>query len=49
MTDERAQLEWDLCVELERSNPLLDTMAAKVNISPQQLDYIFKAANGEEV
>lgn len=48
-TNERAQLEWDLCVELERSNPLLDVMAATLGITPEQLDYIFRKANGEEV
>lgn len=44
-----ALLEWDLCVELHRNNPLLDTMAAKMGVTPQQLDYIFRAANGEDV
>lgn len=48
-TNEQAQLEWDLCVELERSNPLLDTMASQLSITPKQLDYIFKVTNGEEV
>ena len=37
----------DLCVELERSNPLLDTMAAELNITPETLDKIFKYVNGE--
>ena len=46
-TSEQAQLEWDLCVELERSNPLLDVMAAQLNISSEALDLIFKKANGE--
>ncbi len=48
-TNENAQLEWDLCVELERSNPLLDSMAAQTNVTPVQLDCIFKKANGETV
>ena len=48
-TNEQAQLEWDLCVELERSNPLLDVMAAELNITPAQLDYIFRVGNGEAV
>lgn len=48
-TNEQAQLEWDLCVELERSNPLLNVMGAKLGITPEQLDYIFRKANGEEV
>lgn len=46
-SNEQAQLEWDLCVELERSNPLLDIMGAKLGISHEQLDQMFKYANGE--
>ena len=46
--NEQAQLEWDLCVELERKNPLLDIMAAQVGITSEQLDNMFKRANGEE-
>ena len=46
-TSEQAQLEWDLCVELERKNPLLDIMAAQLGITPEQLDGLFKYANGE--
>ena len=48
-TSEQAQLEWDLCVELERSNPLLDVMAAQLNISSEVLDFIFKKANSQTV
>lgn len=48
-TSEQAQLEWDLCVELQRKNPLLDVMAAQMGISSQMLDYIFQKANGEDV
>lgn len=46
-TNEQAQLEWDLCVELERKNPLLDIMAGQLGITPEQLDGLFKYANGE--
>jgi hypothetical protein len=46
-TNEQAQLEWDLCVELERKNPLLDVMAAQMGITSEQLDNMFKLANGE--
>ena len=46
-TSEQAQLEWDLCVELQRKNPLLDVMAAQMGILPTQLDNMFKQANGE--
>ena len=43
----RAKLEWDLCVELERQNPLLDVMAYPLEITSEQLDGLFKYANGE--
>lgn len=43
----QAQLEWDLCIELERKNPLLDTMAIQMGITPEHLDLIFKYANNE--
>ena len=46
-TSEDAQLEWDLCVELERSNPLLDILGAKLGLTPTTIDKIFKYANGE--
>lgn len=43
----QAKLEWDLCVELERQNPLLDIMAGQLGVTPQKLDGLFKYANGE--
>jgi hypothetical protein len=46
-SNEQAQLEWDLCVELERGNPLLDVMAFQLGITSAQLDGLFKYANGE--
>lgn len=46
-TSEQAQLEWDLCVELQRKNPLLDVMAAQLGVSSETLDMIFKRANNE--
>ena len=46
-SNEQAQLEWDLCVELQRKNPLLDVMAAQLGVTPETLDMIFKRANGE--
>lgn len=42
-----AQLEWDLCVELERKNPLLDIMALRLGVTPAVVDAIFRYANGE--
>ena len=46
-TNEQAQLEWDLCVELERKNPLLDVMAIQLGVTSEQLDGLFMYANGE--
>lgn len=46
-SNEQAQLEWDLCVELERGNPLLDVMGAQLGVTPEQLDNMFRIANGE--
>ena len=43
----QAQLEWELCVELERGNPLLDIMSGQLGISSEKLDAIFKLANNE--
>jgi len=45
-TNEQAQLEWDLCVELERCNPLLDIMGKQLGLTPEQIDQMFKYANG---
>ena len=44
-TNEQAQLEWDLCVELQRSNPLLDIFAEQLGVSKETLDNIFIKAN----
>lgn len=46
-TNEQAQLEWDLCIELERCNPLLDIMGQQLGLTPAQIDQMFKYANGE--
>lgn len=46
-TNERAQLEWDLCIELSRDNPLLDVMAEELGFTSEVVDGIFKVANGE--
>lgn len=43
----QARLEWELCVELERVNPLLDVIGAQLNISSEQIDNLFKYANNE--
>lgn len=46
-TNEQAQLEWELCVELERSNPLLDVLGSQLGLSHDDIDRLFKYANGE--
>jgi hypothetical protein len=46
-SNSQAQLEWDLCIELERNNPLLDIMAGQLGVTPVQLDGLFRYANGE--
>jgi hypothetical protein len=46
-TNEQAQLEWELCERLYRFNPMLDVMAGQLGITPEQLDGLFKYANGE--
>ena len=43
----QAKMEWELCVELERKNPLIDQLAAQFDVTPEQIDYLFKYANGE--
>ena len=46
-SSEQAQLEWDLCVELERCNPFIDVIGATFGLSSEQIDQMFKYANGE--
>lgn len=46
-SSEQAELEWDLCVELERCNPLINTVGSVFGLSSQQIDQMFKYANGE--
>jgi len=43
----QAKLEWELCVELQRKNPLLDQLASQFGITSKQLDDLFKFANNE--
>lgn len=43
----QAKLEWELCVELERSNPLLDLLGAQLGVTHEQLNKLFQYANGE--
>ena len=43
----QAKLEWELCVELQRKNPLLDIVASDIGVTSEQLDKLFKFANDE--
>ena len=43
----QAKLEWDLCVKLERCNPLIDQIGLQLGISSEQIDRLFLYANGQ--
>lgn len=43
----QAQLEWDLCIELLRENPMIDIMACQLGITAEQIDALFLYANCE--
>lgn len=43
--NKQAKLEWELCGELERSNPLLDIIGKELNLSTEDIDNIFILAN----
>lgn len=43
----RAKLEWELCSSLQRKNPLLEEIGKELKITSEQLDKLFKYANGE--
>ena len=46
-SDEKVQMQWDLRERVYRFNPLLDELAKDFGITPEQLDTMFKLANGE--
>ena len=46
-SDVEAQRQWELCERVYRFNPLLDDLASKFNITPEQLDVMFRKINGE--
>lgn len=46
-SNDNAQMQWDLCERVYRFNPLLDEMAKGFGITSEQLDIMFKKANGE--
>jgi len=43
----QAKLEWELASELLRSNPLIDDIGKQLGVSHEQLDLLFRYANGE--
>ena len=46
-SSEQAQLEWDLCIELERGNPLINQIGTTFGLTSKQIDRMFQYANGE--
>lgn len=45
--NEEAQRQWDLCERVYRFNSMLEQLASELGITPEQLDMMFKKANGE--
>lgn len=48
-SNDNAQMQWDLCERVYRFNPLLDELAKGFGVTPEQLDTMFKKANGEVI
>lgn len=46
--NEQVAIELQFCNFVYRSNPLLDKLCGQFGVTPEQLDNLFKAANGEE-
>lgn len=42
----QAKLEWELCVEVKRDNPLVNIIGEELNINEDQIDKLFLYANG---
>ena len=42
-------IELQFCNHVYRGNPLLDQLAGQFGVTPEQLDNLFKVANGESV
>lgn len=47
LQNRQAKLEWDLCNEVLRKNPLVNILGSELGLSNEQIDNIFKYANGE--
>lgn len=46
-TNAQVAIELQFCNHVYRGNPLLDQLAGQFGITPEQLDNLFKVANGE--
>jgi hypothetical protein len=41
-SNEQALMSWELCNNVYRNNPLLEQLGAALNVTPEQLDELFK-------
>lgn len=48
-TNEEVEKQLRFCNHVYRGNPLLDQLAGQFGVTPEQLDNLFKEANGEPV
>lgn len=48
-TNTQVAIELQFCNHVDRGNPLLDQLAGQFGVTSEQLDNLFKTANGEEV
>lgn len=48
-TNAQVAIELQFCNHVYRGNPLLDQLAGQFGVTSEQLDNLFKAANGESV
>ena len=44
---DRAKLEWELCVNVERNNPLVAMIGTELGLTKEQIDNIFLYAHGD--
>lgn len=45
--NDRARLEWELCVNVERNNPLVAMIGTELGLTKEQIDNIFLYAHGD--
>ena len=48
-TNAQVAIELQFCNHVYRGNPLLDQLAGQFGVTSEQLDNLFKVANGEEI